>query len=171
MMTCRECQKQLIAYIHGELSPHQRRRLAYHLDDCRTCYGIYRRERDLDRELRLNMPLIGQGGLPKDRLWVSIQADLNRPRRRPALYQARYGLAVVMAALALLFPWVMGRQEMALAAPPTQPAPLLGMQSADATKPVPGGTAIALSVTANDNAPTPEARPRHAPAPDATAAP
>jgi anti-sigma factor RsiW len=171
MMTCRECRKQLVAYIHGELSPHRRRLVAYHLDDCQACYSIYQRERELARELRLNVPLIGQGGMPKDRLWAAVQADLNRPRRKSTLYRARYGLAVVVAALALLFPWVMGRQELALAAPPTQPDPLSAIQRPDVTEPIPSGTAVALSAAGGENTPTPQARPRHAPAPDITTAP
>jgi anti-sigma factor RsiW len=172
MITCRECQSHLVAYIHNELSPHLRRSVAYHLDDCPGCYRDYLQQRDLARDLQNALPMIGRGEKPRlDRVWAAIQADMAKPRRASIFYQTRYGLAVLAGVLGLLFPWVIGSQNVTLAAPPTQPAPLLAVQTAGVTAPVSQGTAIALSVTVGDGAATPEAELRGAPAPGATAAP
>ncbi|MBI5670420.1 MAG: zf-HC2 domain-containing protein [Chloroflexi bacterium] len=172
MMTCRNCQAHLVAYLHNELSPHLRRRVAYHLDDCPVCYAVYVWQRDLARDLQNAVPLIGRGSQPRlNRVWAAVQADLAQPRRTPLFYQARYGLAMLAAALTLLFPWVFSGHDVTLAAPPTQPAPLLAVQTAGVTAPLPAGTAVALSVTLNDGPATPEAQPRGLPAPGATAAP
>jgi anti-sigma factor RsiW len=172
MITCRECQSHLVAYIHNELSPHLRRSVAYHLDDCPTCYTLYVQQRDLARDLQIAVPGIGRGEKPRfDRVWAAIQMDMEKPRRVSIFYRTRYGLALMAAALGLLFPWIISGQNVTLAAPPTQPAPLLAVQTAGVTAPVSQGTAIALSVTIGDGAATPEAQPDGAPAPGATAAP
>lgn len=172
MITCRECQFHLVAYIHNELPPHLRRRVSYHLDDCSACYGVYIQQRDLARDLQNVVPMVGRGEKPRlDRVWSAVQTDMTKPRRISIFYQTRYGLALMAAVLGLLFPWVVGSQNVTLAAPPTQPAPLLAVQTAGITAPVLQGTAIALSVTVGDGAATPEAQPRGAPAPGATAAP
>jgi predicted anti-sigma-YlaC factor YlaD len=177
MMTCHECQKHLVGYIHNELKPHLRRRVAYHLDDCPACYAVYGRQRELARELQLTIPLIGRGDTPRfDHVWASIQIEMNQPRRSAASnwYQFRYGLAMMAAMLVLLFPWVVGgRRDLTLAAPPTQPAPLslTAVQTAGVTASGAQGTAIALSVTVNQGAATPEAKPGEMPVSGATAAP
>jgi anti-sigma factor RsiW len=172
MITCRECRLHLIAYIHNELSPHLRRSVSYHLDDCPTCYALYAQQRDLARDLQNAVPMVGRGEKPRfDRVWAAIQTDMAKPRRVSIFYRTRYGLALMAAVLGLLFPWIIGNQSATLAAPPTQPAPLLAVQTAGVTAPVSQGTAIALSVTASDGAATPEVQLRGAPAPGATAAP
>lgn len=172
MINCRECQSHLIVYIHNELSPHLRRSVAYHLDDCPSCYTLYVQQRNLAHDLQNALPMIGRGEKPRfDRVWAAIQMDMAKPRRASIFYQTRYGLALMAAVLGLLFPWVIGNQNVSLAAPPTQPAPLLAVQTAGVTAPVSQGTAIALSVTVGDGAATPEAEHRGAPAPGATAAP
>ncbi len=171
MMTCRSCQAHLVSYLHNELSPHLRRRVAYHLDDCAVCYALYVQQRDLARELQNAVPLIGRNSVTRfDRVWLSVQGELAQPSRAPQLH-ARYSLALLALLLALLFPWTMGGQRLTSAAPPTQPPPLLAVRTAELTEPGPMGTAIALSVTVNDRAATPEASLRGAPKPGATAAP
>lgn len=172
MMTCQDCQAHLVAYLHNELSPHLRRRVAYHLDDCAACYVRYTQQRDLARELHNAVPLLGRDHTARvDRVWAAVQSELIQPRPTPLLMRARYGLMLLSLLLALLFPWALGGQRLTSAAPPTQPPPLLAIRTAEITEPGPQGTAIALSVTVNDRAATPEANPRSAPEPGATAAP
>ncbi len=171
MMTCRSCQAHLVSYLHNELSPHLRRRVAYHLDDCAACYALYVQQRELARELQNAVPLIGRNDAPRfDRVWLSVQGELVQPRRSPQ-FHARYSLALLALLLALLFPWTMGGQRLTSAAPPTQPPPLLVIRTAELTEPGPQGTVVALSVTVNDRAATPEANLRSAPGLSATAAP
>jgi anti-sigma factor RsiW len=124
MMTCKNCQYHMTAYLDGELSPPARQRMTQHIQVCPVCYTVHSQQRDLQRDLAYDVPLIGQENRPRyDKMWASIQADMSRPKQ--PRYQMRYGLAALMLLVALLLPWTIGRQSKALAALPTQPSPEL----------------------------------------------
>lgn len=135
MWTCRFIKPHLTAYLHGELSRRGRRRVAQHLEACESCYAAYTQARDLERELTRALPLVGTPTAPQlSMMWASIQRQVDAvPVHRS---HARYGLAVVVFVLALLLPWTLGNQNIALDAP-TQPAPYLlaATASPDLTEP------------------------------------
>ena len=163
-MNCKNCQRHMAAYLHGELSPQVRLRVTQHIQDCPMCYTAYIRERDMQRDLTYYVPLIGQDIAPRyDRMWASIQSDLLRPRQ--PRYHLRYGLAGLMLALALLLPWTVGQRPMARAALPTQPSP-----EATATRtPGVGGARVmgTMAAALYSSIGTPEAEPQVVQAPGA----
>jgi len=163
-MKCSDCQRNMVAYLDGELTPQVRLRLARHLEQCPMCYAVYVHERDMARELAYALPLVGQENQPRlEKMWAAIQADMALPRRRPRQHdQMRYGLVGLALILALLLPWTAGqRQVAALAALPTQPSP-----AATASRTPETGGARALA-TLYSTVLTPEARPHPLMAPGA----
>ena len=124
MISCKQCQKHVIAYINHDLSPKIRNQVAQHLDQCEACYALYLQHKQTTRELRRVMPLLGNNRPPAfDRVWAA--ARLDAARRTSNYYPLRYGMAMLAITFLLLIPVALGRTNHVLAEPPTQPAPLL----------------------------------------------
>jgi anti-sigma factor RsiW len=141
-INCGDCRSNLVAFLHGDVSPLLRRRVARHLDHCPSCYRLYLQELDLMRDLKHEMPLIGAGHQPNfDQVWAAIQHDILKPKRTVPRFHMRYGLAMLALVLVFLLPLTTGNQNLTLAAPPTQPAPL-------AEHATPSGTALGTTETA-----------------------
>jgi hypothetical protein len=112
------------------------------LNACANCYTLYRQLRDVDRELQATLPLIGQPSRQQlVGLWQGIQAQMNAPRRTLPMFRLRYGVAVMLAVMALVLPWTFNRQAVyALPLPPTpgsaaritNPPDVIAMATADA---------------------------------------
>lgn len=115
----------LTAYVHNELPPHLRRRVARHVDRCDRCYAALRREQELTRSLRGQFTGFGQPRSDQlTRLLPDILAEAKPRTRRPRLLPG-FGVALVMSlVLALLLPVLMTPQAMADYAP-DQPAPYM----------------------------------------------
>lgn len=121
MIACRYCRVHLDAYLSGELAPPARRRVAVHLDQCAACYAAYVQRREVARELRRSLPLVGYSKEPDfGQVWLRVQAEVPQGSSHPV----QYGLAALLLALMLLVPFTMGHRDVA-AALPTQPAPQL----------------------------------------------
>lgn len=125
MITCRECQKHLIAYLHRDLPAWGTRQVAAHLDHCPACRFQYERERQLADELRHIVPSLGQQVRPPafDQVWAAMRRDPMRPLG--SQYSLQYGMAMLVVTLLLLIPFALGKSHYVLAAPPTQPPPLV----------------------------------------------
>lgn len=122
MFACRYCQAHMDAYLANELSRPARRRISAHIDRCPTCYTLYVQRRELTRDLRQNVPLVGHHHMPDfARLWQDIQAEVPRA---DTPHRMQYGLVALLLTLMLLVPLTMGHSDV-MAAPPTQPAPQL----------------------------------------------
>ncbi|MDX2136775.1 MAG: zf-HC2 domain-containing protein [Chloroflexota bacterium] len=119
--TCRHCRAELTAYIHRQLSPQRRQRVGRHLNACANCYTLYRQLRDVDRELQTSLPLLGQPGRRQlSGMWQGIQTQISAPRRTVPVFRVRYGVAVMLAVMALALPWSFNRAPAyALPLPPT----------------------------------------------------
>lgn len=121
----RYCRSRMVAYLHGELTPPVRQRMARYIDESPTCYAEYLRQRDAVRELTWKLPLVGQPDKPQlDNIWSAIQAEMkghHTSRRRPAIHM-RYGFAGMVLALTFLMPFTMGNRDVAFSVP-SQPAP------------------------------------------------
>jgi anti-sigma factor RsiW len=121
MIACRYCRAHLDAYLGGELTAPARRRVAAHLDRCAACYSIYAQQRDLVRELRQALPLVGDANTPDfGQVWLHVQAEVPRGSGHPL----PYGLVALLLALLLAVPFTMGHRDVPPALP-TQPAPQL----------------------------------------------
>jgi anti-sigma factor RsiW len=141
-MTCRQCQSKLVAYVHNQLNGRARARVDRHLNECPVCYAAYLAQRDVAQELAHSLPVLGRPDAPQlGRMWLAIQADMNRPRRiaRPNL--ARFGVACLVLVLALILPWSLDKQQVALAVPPQPSAPPLTV-SLNVTASPEGGTRL-----------------------------
>lgn len=147
MFACRFTRSHLSAYVDGSLHPARRRRVAAHLDHCDACYARYAQQRDLQRKLQRELPLMGQGTLPDfDRLWTGISPELPAPQSsRPAQPQFRYGLAVLVMVVLLLLPLALPDRDAALAL--TLPAAPVPEQLAEAT-PTAESVRVSLQTTA-----------------------
>lgn len=143
----RYCKARMLAYIHGELPPHSRRRMARYLDECPRCYAEYQRQRALIAELQWTLPAFGAAsGDQLARIWSRVQADM---RRRPGsvrpLYHAGYGLAALMLAVLLLLP-LAGTGGASAAASLTQPEPALRLVAS--TTLTPGSPVLSATLSA-----------------------
>ena len=164
MSDCRKCQHDLVAYIHHELSPARRQRVAKHLDTCNTCYALYLQHQRLARQMKQDVPLIGQGHRPAfERIWAGIQQEV--PRSAFKTYSTRYSLAAVVVMLMLIVPMTMGNGNIPAASPATQPAPLVAQMTPSVTE---SNTINSLEISL-----TPEAKPPkiNAPSLDAISTP
>jgi len=142
------CKSRLVAFLNGELPPHARRRVARYIDECPDCYEEYMRQRELQYQLKADMPYLGQPGVGQlDRLWSRIQADMQPPRTRPIRFRMRYGLATMALVLVLMLPMVFDNSHVSQAAI-TQPAPPRA-GAVEATTPL-GEVAIATNVPRSD---------------------
>lgn len=122
----RYCKSRMSAYIHGELSPQSRRRIARYIHECPQCYAEYTRQNQMARELRSELPGFGRptrGQL--DRIWAGIEAEIapapqrSRSRRggwRP--YKVGYGVVALALLLAVMLPAAMRSDAQDMAAPP-----------------------------------------------------
>jgi anti-sigma factor RsiW len=119
MLTCRDCQSHLTAYLHGEVTPKMRRQIAQHLRQCPQCDALYASQRDLSQELAFALPRLGQPDAGQlQRIWGAVQAEQNHPSGTSwRHYAAQYGFAALLLMLALLIPWTLHSQQMALALP------------------------------------------------------
>ncbi|MFO7320528.1 MAG: zf-HC2 domain-containing protein [Chloroflexota bacterium] len=125
-LTCTQCQPKLLAYVHNQLADSDRRRVARHLNDCPVCYAAYLAQREVAQELAGTIPSIGlPDSLQLNRMWLAIQSDMNRPRTIPRPQLARMGVACLVFVLALLLPWSLDKQQVALAVPPPPRAPVV----------------------------------------------
>lgn len=127
-LNCNDCRGFLPAYISRTLPPLPRQKVAAHLDSCETCYAAYVQQRDIERELTQQVPLIGRADSPRlNRIWTAVQGEMARPRRA-ALRRipARYHLVTIVAIVGLLLPSLgfqaLHQRQMALALP-VQPTP------------------------------------------------
>ena len=124
MISCKQCQKHLVAYINHELSPKLKDQVSKHLDHCETCYPLYLQHKRVAYELHRVMPLVGNYRPPTfERVWKAAQLDV--ARRTSNYYPLRYGMAMLAITVLLIIPFALGRTNQVLADPPTQPAPLL----------------------------------------------
>jgi anti-sigma factor RsiW len=145
MISCKHCQKHLIAYINHELSPKMRNQVAQHLDQCEACYALYLQHKRMANELRRVMPLVGNNRPPAfDRVWAA--ARLDAVRRTTNYYPLRYGMAMLAITVLLLIPFALGRTNQVLAEPPTQPAPLLRI-TPNGTAATEDGVAVAFEIS------------------------
>jgi hypothetical protein len=112
--------------------------------------------------------LIGQGHQPHfDAIWSAIQTDIVAPKPNLPRFQMRYGLVMMALVLVFFVPLTMGNQNLTLASPPTQPAPLVAHATPSGTEPGTTETAAAVPLMTDQNQVTPEAPQRNtAPSPD-----
>lgn len=107
-------------YIHGQLSPRQRRAVQVHIAQCESCRLKIDQAGDLQTRLQSDMPRVG---LPerstisaiRSNVMAQVRADLqngilagtlNRPSRRPRATGFGYGMiqfSTALLALALMF--------------------------------------------------------------------
>jgi anti-sigma factor RsiW len=166
------CKARMIAFLHGELPPGSRRRVARYIDECPKCYAEYVRQRSLQHELAHRLPSLGQPNPDQlDRIWAGIQAEMQpAPRHTPLAYIARYGLATLALVMALLVPLLIG----GLDGPQitvTQPRPADLATEVTASPPEPTSVAAAPTQPAAMTAagrnyeepPAPEAAPQRTP--------
>src|SRR5258708_33777840 len=94
MISCKQCQKHLVAYINHELSPKMRNQVSQHLDQCEACYALYLQHKRVTYELRRVLPLVGKNRPPTfDRVWAA--ARLDETRRATNYYPLRYGMPML----------------------------------------------------------------------------
>lgn len=163
-LSCQNCRAKLPAYLHRELNPRLRRRVAAHLNNCPACYAAYREQQDIARELQDMLPAFGQtDSVQLGRMWSAVQTEMAQPQRRfQPVFRARYSLGVVALLVALALPWMLGGQSRALALPmPPTPAGT-GLQE---TPPVTNATTAATAEAPEASAHTPPLQPT----PDVTA--
>jgi anti-sigma factor RsiW len=112
MFRCHVVRGKLTAYIEGELPLKARRRVAAHLQQCVACQSAYRRQREFGRELERDLPRIGQPQAGQlTHIWARVQDDMqSAPPRRTFRYRASYGLGVLLLVVALLAPYILGRE-------------------------------------------------------------
>ncbi len=120
-ISCRQCRALLPGYIQRELAPRQRERVSRHLSSCAACYVAYQEQRQLIRELTVNVPRIGGDAPHLDEIRAAIMAEMAQPAaRKPKarMYQARYSLAALILMIAVLLPWSMQSRSFSLPTPP-----------------------------------------------------
>lgn len=172
-MNCQQCLQQKTAYTHDELPPSVRRRVVRHLNTCESCYTTYIQEWQLAHDLTQAVSRIGQP--PRSSLakvWLAVDAERQRTvsHQRFAVFQGRYGVAMLLLALTLILPLTMGSGGVTWAAPPTQPAPHSVVANRTPAHPSAVGTLVALNLL-TEPVNTPDARPDVRPVPDTTSTP
>lgn len=122
MISCAQCQTYLIAYVQRDIGPTLSHLMADHLDHCDACYRLFWQEKRLVNDLQLVMPTIGHDRAPSfERVWTAIQMQ-SVQRSYPSL---QYGIAMLSITLLMLLPFALGKGNQVLAAPPTQPPPIV----------------------------------------------
>jgi anti-sigma factor RsiW len=168
---CRHCRARLPAYIHRELSPRARRRVAAHLSRCDSCNAAYIDYRDAAGSLKADIPAVGRE-FDRGRGWAAVQARLSKPDSSPRKrFQKRYGAAALLVAAALVLPGLTVNAPRAFALQtrlPLQQTPPIWVDSADT--PDHGAPSIRVSATPGAkldtpsvSAVTPPAQPNYAP--------
>lgn len=168
---CRHCRSLLPAYIHRELSPRARRRVAAHLSRCDSCSAVYIDYREVARTLKSDMPAIGRG-FDQGRGWAAVQERLSQPTASPRKrFQKRYGAAALLVVAALVLPGLSANAPRAFALQlrlPLQQTPPAWVETAD--KPDQGTLLVRVSATPSAkletlslNGITPPAQPNYAP--------
>lgn len=117
----------LAGYVHGTLSPRQRRQVALHLADCPACRAALTAHEGVVQELRYGLPTIGQPTRPQlARMWAAIRERLALPgpARLPVagLQVLGAALGVVITAAFSLSVLFGGAAYVAAAPPPPVPA-------------------------------------------------
>jgi anti-sigma factor RsiW len=141
-LLCRYCQFNLDAFLDGRLSPHARRRIARHIDQCPACYQAYIGRRELRRELQQSLALVGHNHQPDfARIWQSVQAEIPRPLPRRTPF--RFGLVALLLLLGLVLPLTLGNRDLGRVVP-SQPKP----HTEESITEMPDGLEPDISVTA-----------------------
>lgn len=91
----------MVAFVEGTLPPRSRQRIGRLIDECPECYREYVRVRETLRELRTQMPGLGQPTASQmERIWSGIASTMHTSAVVPA--QPPHGYKVSAAAVALL---------------------------------------------------------------------
>ncbi len=151
MISCKQCQKHLVTYVHHELPPKLNRKVAQHLDRCETCYSAYMEQKRLVTELRRSVPVVGNGRVPSFERFRTA-ARLESTRRMTSYYPLRYGMVMVVVTVLLLIPFALGKSNQVFAGPPTQPAPLVRV-SVNVTAAIQEGVSVAFEINQTPAAP------------------
>ncbi len=148
-ISCRECRSQLIGYVNQQVPHRMRQRIGAHLSECPMCYTEYVAQRHLSDELAFALPLLGQPKQPQlGRVWSAIQSEMNRPTPVARAPLTRYAVACLILALALVLPWSLDKQQVALAVPQQPAAPLVpGATEAASTEEPRAVATVAPNVT------------------------
>ncbi len=170
-LTCNECRTLLPGYIQRELSRETRGRVSAHIDSCNGCYSIYLQHREVTGELRQLLPAIGQADAPRlEHIWSVVQTGLGRPRVSPIQKDpARYGIAALVIATAVLLPWLINQQRLSLSLPlPPTPVAIVQLYQETVSLVSAAATETGNSVQPNDSdrtglAATPPAQPNYSP--------
>ncbi|RMF78135.1 MAG: zf-HC2 domain-containing protein [Chloroflexi bacterium] len=145
-ISCYQCQSQLSHYVHDELSPLQRRKVAQHLTSCADCDRIYRTEKQIAQQLGSEMLFVGRGHVPDfATIWASVEHEVFKPKSQPARYSVRHGLVAIVLMLALMLPLMwLGRGTSSVLV--QQPVPVI-----EAATQMPLRTEAATDVALNIN--------------------
>jgi anti-sigma factor RsiW len=142
--------KSLVAYIHGELPPAERKRVAAHLEQCGACRRALAAQEQLAAHLDARLPAL-TSPRPEQltRLWVGVAARIKQPPRRRSLPRPAFGVALTTSLLCIiLLPLLIGGQmsaDQAGVAAATQPVPALAQGSGQTAAPAGGATATAVA--------------------------
>lgn len=157
MSTCASIRKQIIRYIDREVEAPLRREIARHLDTCNECYDFYLHQFDLQQELKHGLPRIGQQqDAELGRVWSAVQTELASTGFAARSSSPHYGIAAFFVTLAMIIQLMLGGQQVSLAAPPTQPSPILLPATPQGLTPLAVGTAVALEPSQVELTTTPE---------------
>lgn len=144
MISCKQSQKHMSAYIQRNLPPQLQWQVSQHIHHCQNCYAVYLEEKRLITDLRRVVPKIGSGQPPAfERVWKATQAA--SVRRSPPQYSLRYGMAMLVITFLLLIPFAMGKGNQVFAEPPTQPAPLVRV-TPNGTAAIQEGVSVAFEI-------------------------
>jgi anti-sigma factor RsiW len=171
MNECTYCQSALIAYIDGELSRREARRVAAHLHSCDGCYRAYITRRDATRDIERDLSLLGTADAPQlDSIWTAVQSEIKE--RTPTRQHPRrdnWERAMVGAAFAVLcaLPWTLTTDNMiASAAMPVGVTPVeMPAGTPEGTRATSTRVAARTLPTEDAGPPTPTSTPAVAPAP------
>lgn len=153
-LSCHECQRHLVGYLDHRLSPRLLWRMDQHLNGCAICYAAYIQRRDLTRDLQSSLPFVGQANSQQlGRVWTAIQADMAQPKPAISTSLSRqlthYSVAALILTLAILLPWSLDKQPVALALPS---APAIAVTAEVTETPTSVGTPVAMVIGATDPA-------------------
>lgn len=111
----RFCKVHMARFVNGDLAEPVRRRVARYIDECEDCYREYMQHREFAHKLERSLPTFGKpGAATLDKVWISLQADMQAPPTRsdgihaPAGLKFSYGLVIAAITLALLLPMLIG---------------------------------------------------------------
>lgn len=169
-ITCGECRTLLPGYTGRELSREARARVASHIDTCNACYSVYLQHREITGELRQLLPVIGQADAPRlENIWSAVQTGLSQPRISPLQKDpARFGIAALVVAAAILLPWLINQQRlgMALPLPPTPVAMAFSQETEAVVAAIATEQGVKVSGSSSEYvsmAATPPAQPNYSP--------